>query len=173
MGDPRPRVSAVAANRRPWLDVRVAAAAPKSVLFADEGALESLRWAGGLRFALFDLGFEAVLPMPQEGPAAAAAALMGKKETSGPSVDTHGRETRRVVIAVTGYLWEAEGSILAALLRSEADEVLVVCSVSSEAHKCHPLAAQLASAGDHVDVGSGVSFEDFAQQLAADSARLG
>ncbi len=40
-------------NRRAWLALRESTAS--AILYVDDGAAESLKWAGGLRFALDEL----------------------------------------------------------------------------------------------------------------------
>lgn len=139
----------LAANQRPWMDVAFQVAASGACLYLDDGAAEALRWAGGLRFALGELGAHGVFAMP-------ATSAPRSSSSSPPSF--HGTSTtKRSVVVVTRPLWECEAGILNALLLSEAREALVCCSVTPEAHSCYEQAAMLygeEATPNFADVGS-------------------
>jgi len=66
-------MSVLEAGRVPWLDPRLAAALEGAVLYVDDGAAESLKWCGGVAWALSSLGAHAVIALPNESPSVANA----------------------------------------------------------------------------------------------------
>lgn len=66
-------MSVLEAGRAPWLDPRLAAALEGAVLYVDDGAAESLKWCGGVVWAVSSLGAHAVIALPTESPSVANA----------------------------------------------------------------------------------------------------
>jgi len=181
-------VPALDANRRPWLEtalLRCALAGGRCALVVDAQAGESLRWCGGLRFACRDLGATTVLALNDAGGASPAAILSAAEAghaTSAAGEKGGGGGLDNVAVVVTGYLWDSEGAILAALLRSNCSAAVVCSALGPDAHAAHPHAPQLAPGYTHAAAARGagtghgaegrLDLTAFAAHLEADAMRL-
>ncbi|CAM9517687.1 unnamed protein product, partial [Ectocarpus fasciculatus] len=124
-------------------------------LFLDEGATEAVRWAGGLGFVLEELGISQILDLQAFAP--------GRTPTKAPGSEG----LTRGIFLVTNFVWDVEGAVLQAASTYGLTEVALACSVSEEAHACHPHAAHISE-----ENGGRASFSVVSQQLKVSLERM-
>ncbi|CAM9353211.1 unnamed protein product, partial [Ectocarpus sp. 13 AM-2016] len=124
-------------------------------LFLDEGATEAVRWAGGLGFVLEELGISQILDLQAFAP--------GRTPPEVPEAE--GRT--RGIFLVTNFVWDVEGAVLHAASTYGLTEVALACSVSEEAHACHPHAAHISE-----ETGGRASLAVVSQQLKVSLERM-
>uniref|UniRef100_K3X5S3 Sec1 family domain-containing protein 2 n=1 Tax=Globisporangium ultimum (strain ATCC 200006 / CBS 805.95 / DAOM BR144) TaxID=431595 RepID=K3X5S3_GLOUD len=150
-----------------------------SVVTAESGAVEALRWSGALPLLLRDLSVPklvsteslwacrskeqvvALLRTPQFGSRRAHGPL--KADTADDSVDNEPIE--HLVVIVTGFLWDYEAQV-AHLLQLGAVQRLTLCSSLSErAHECYDFEQQSVVQNNRVKRGK-MDFDAFATAMA-------
>ncbi|CAN0536670.1 unnamed protein product, partial [Ectocarpus sp. 12 AP-2014] len=124
-------------------------------LFLDEGATEAVRWAGGLGFVLEELGISQILDLQAFAP--------GRTPPGVPEAEG----LTRGIFLVTNFVWDVEGAVLHAASTYGLTEVALACSVSEEAHACHPHAAHISE-----ETGGRASFAVVSQQLKVSLERM-
>lgn len=130
-------------NRKAWL--RIKSQIIGTYLIVDDYAAESLKWCGGLRFALFELGVKAVCPLPT-------------KETQ-----SQHQLKGRLSIVILGYLWDFENVLVMILSKNKCD-INVFCNITEVEHRSHPMSELLGL--------SQVTYNGYVQQLYDDASRL-
>ncbi|KAJ0406775.1 hypothetical protein ATCC90586_009424 [Pythium insidiosum] len=120
-----------------------------SIVAADAGALEALRWAGAMPLLMRDLGVERVLALSTLWNAtASASALSGLlSPPSAPRFDGDSDSDEsddelptapdvKLVVIYSGFLWDIESHLVRLVSRGVVRCLTVLSSLSERAHAC-------------------------------------
>ncbi|KAF1318184.1 hypothetical protein FI667_g5706, partial [Globisporangium splendens] len=150
-----------------------------SVVAAESGAVEALRWSGALPLLLRDLSVTklvsteslwtcrskeqvvTLLRTPQFGSRRAHGPL--KEDTVEDSVDIESIE--HLVVIVTGFLWDYEAQVVRLLQLGVVQRLTLCSSLSERAHECYDFEQQSALQSSRARKGK-MDFDAFATAMA-------